>query len=135
MKIRNSFISNSSSSSFILPFATDKDVVISFCKEELKKDFENRIEYLKKHKNKCYSNWEEVIERYQEDILNLDKTIQISTIKEYINDEWDLSEYYDISNFCIDKDLILYDIDDNILNAITEKINDKFKVLAYCEHM
>ena len=129
MKIRQGFVSNSSTSSFILPYDTDKEKVLKFCKERLKKSFEHRIERLKE--TKFISNWEDNIRWLQEDIDNLDKTVKICAIKDY---EWDLSEWFNLDDFC-GIDLVLYDEDDNILNCITEEIVENFKVLDYKTHI
>ena len=134
MKIRNSFVSNSSSSSFIIPNKYDIQEIKDFVKEALIKATKKQIEKIEKEK--FYSNWEEYIERLKEDTKpeTLNYNINVTTVKEYLDNEWDLSEWYNMEEIQ-DDDLILYDVDDNFINWVNEEIRDKFEVTQYCLHM
>ena len=133
MKIRNGFISNSSSSSFVLPddVDIDKDEVLNFCKEKLTKVFEERIEEVKRLKSKYCSNWKQVITFYEEDIKNLDDTIKISTVKDF---EWDLDDFVNPDQ-CTSETLILYDEQDNLLNLIDEELVKRYNIKHYATHI
>ena len=131
MKIRKSFVSNSSSSSFILPEGVDTEEVLSYCKKEIAECFSQRIDEIKMLKDKYCSNWEDVIGYYQEDIKNLSDTIKICQVK----DCWlDISEDIGDGKYTQDS-LILYDTEDNILNCIYEKIVEKYGVKYYACHI
>lgn len=134
MKIRNSFVSNSSSSSFIIPNKYSIQEIKDFVKDALIKVTKKQIE--KVEKEKFYSNWEEYIERLKEDMKpeTLDYNINVTTVKEYLDNEWDLSEWYNMEEIQED-DLILYDVDDNFINWVEEEIRNKFEVTQYCLHM
>ena len=131
MKIRNGFISNSSSSSFVLPNDVDKDEVLNFCKEKVTEVFEEHIEEIKRLKSKYCSNWKQLITLYKKDIKNLNKNIDILPYKSI---DWDLSEYFDTTKLNPDT-LILFDNDDNVLNTIKDDIIEKYKVKNWVCHI
>ena len=131
MKIRNCFVSNSSSSSFVLPDNLNKQEVLEFCKEKITNVLKMNISYIEEMRG-CYcSNWKELIAIYNEDIENLDKNIEILPYKSI---GWDLSEYFDTTKFNPDT-LILFDNDDNLLNTIKDDIIGKYKVIDYACHI
>jgi len=129
MKIRKGFISNSSSSSFILPKGIDINEVKEFCKNTLIKETEKVIK--KVEKTHLPSNWEEYSARLREDIKpeNLERNINIKKVKDI---EWDLSEWYRELN---PEDYVLFDEDDNYLNWINEQLIRKYHIERYVLHM
>lgn len=131
MKIRNGFVSNSSSSSFIISNKYDKEEVIKFVKKVLIRTTEKKIEEV--NKERIFSNWEEYIENLRQDITDeiLNQEINVDFVKDI---DWDLSEWHDMSEIN-ENDLVLYDNSDNYINWITEEILDKFDVKSYCTHM
>lgn len=139
MKLRKGFVSNSSSSSFILSSVYDKQEIHDFVKKAFIQETEKRIAKMQQDVadgNPIIANWESYINRLKEDMSdkNLEPNINITTVQEYLDNEWDLAEWYEMSN--IDKnDLILYDVDDNFLNWIDEQIITRFNVKDYCLHM
>lgn len=129
MKIRKGFISNSSSSSFILPRDIDINEVKEFCKNTLIKETEKVIK--KVEKTHLPSNWEEYNARLKEDIKpeNLERNINIKKVKDI---DWDLSEWF--SNLD-PEDYVLYDEDDNYLNWIDSQLIRKYHIERYVLHM
>ena len=129
MKIRKGFISNSSSSSFILPKGIDINEVKEFCKNTLIKETEKVIK--KVEKTHLPSNWEEYSARLREDIKpeNLERNINIKKVKDI---DWDLSEWYRELN---PEDYVLFDEDDNYLNWINEQLIRKYHIERYVLHM
>lgn len=129
MKIRKGFISNSSSSSFILPKGIDINEVKEFCKNTLIKETEKVIK--KVEKTHLPSNWEEYSARLREDIRpeNLERNINIKKVKDI---DWDLSEWYRELN---PEDYVLFDEDDNYLNWINEQLIRKYHIERYVLHM
>ena len=129
MKIRKGFISNSSSSSFILPKDIDINEVKEFCKNTLIKETEKVIK--KVEKTHLPSNWEEYSARLREDIKpeNLERNINIKKVKDI---EWDLSEWYRELN---PEDYVLFDEDDNYLNWIDSQLIRKYHIERYVLHM
>lgn len=129
MKIRNGFISNSSSSSYILSQDIDIDEVKEFCKKEIIIETQKSIE--KAEKTHFPDNWKEYIQMLKNDMLpkNLERNINIEKVKDI---EWDLSEWF--SNLD-PEDYVLYDEDDNYLNWISKEITSKYNVKQYVLHM
>lgn len=129
MKIRKGFISNSSSSSFILPKDIDISEVKEFCKNTLIKETEKVIK--KVEKTHLPSNWEEYNARLKEDIKpeNLERNINIKKVKDI---DWDLSEWYKELD---PEDYVLYDEDDNYLNWIDSQLIRKYHIERYVLHM
>ena len=137
MKIRNSFVSNSSSSSFIIPNKYSIQEIKDFVKDALIKATKAKIDELQKRgDDNIISNWRENIEYFKEDIQpeNLERNINVTTVKEYLDNEWDLAEWYNMDEIQ-DDDLILYDVDDNVINWIEKEIRNKFEVIDYTLHM
>lgn len=137
MKTRIGFVSNSSSSSFIIPNKYTKEEIHDFVKAELFRATKRKIEEIKSRGDDNFvSNWEEWIQSLYDDLKdeNLEPNINITTVKEYLENEWDLSEWYNMEEIQ-DDDLILYDVDDNYINWISDEIRDKFEVIDYCLHM
>lgn len=137
MKIRNSFVSNSSSSSFIIPNKYSIQEIKDFVKDALIKATKAKIDELQKRgDDNIISNWRENIEYFKEDIQpeNLERNINVTTVKEYLDNEWDLAEWYNMDEIQ-DDDLILYDVDDNFINWIEKEIRNKFEVIDYTLHM
>ena len=132
MKVRNGFISNSSSSCFIISKEFNKDEIINFVKAKYVEEMQKHIEETKINKEKWYTNWQDVIRWDEEKIKQIDEIIEINSIENYLKD-WDLDEWFDIDK--LDReDYILFDNDNNILNWITEIIVEKFDVKNYCPH-
>jgi len=136
MKIRSSFVSNSSSSSFIINKKFIKEEIKQFVKAQLIKKTLERISEVEKEKESYCDNWEEYIEFLKKDISdeNIDYNINITTIQEYLDNGWDLSEWYDLDKLDL-SDWILHDIDDNFINWCSDEIISNFNVDAYCLHM
>lgn len=94
MKIRNSFVANSSSSSFIIPNKYSIQEIKDFVKDALIKATKAKIDELqKKGDDNIISNWRENIEYFKEDIQpeNLERNINVTTVKEYLDNELDLA--------------------------------------------
>ena len=136
MKIRSSFVSNSSSSSFIINKKFIKEEIKQFVKAQLIKKTLERISEVEKEKETYCDNWEEYIEFLKKDISdeNIDYNINITTVQEYLDNGWDLSEWYDLDKLDL-SDWILHDIDDNFINWCSDEIISNFNVDAYCLHM
>jgi hypothetical protein len=136
MKKRTGFVSNSSSSSFIISKEYNPEEIKAFVRKNLIAKTEKKIKEVEsKGDDNVYSNWKEYIEMLKEDISdeNLDYNINVCTVKEF-SDEWDLTEWYDLTEIPED-DLVLYDNDDNVINWISDEIIEKYNVKEYCLHM
>ena len=129
MKIRSGFVSNSSSSSFILPNDINVEEVKEFCRKTLIEETEKQIK--KVEKTHLPSNWEEYIDRLKNDIKpeNLERNINIEKVKDI---EWDLNEWFSELN---PNDYVLFDEDDNYLNWINEQLIEKYNIENYVLHM
>lgn len=136
MKKRMGFVSNSSSSSFIISKEYKPEEIKAFVRKNLIAKTEKKIKEVEaKGDDNIFCNWKEYIERLKEDISdeNLDYNINVCTVKEF-SDEWDLTEWYDLDGIPED-DLVLYDNDDNVINWISDEIIEKYNVKEYCLHM
>lgn len=136
MKKRMGFVSNSSSSSFIISKEYNPEEIKAFVRKNLIAKTEKKIKEVEaKGDDNIFCNWKEYIERLKEDISdeNLDYNINVCTVKEF-SDEWDLTEWYDLDGIPED-DLVLYDNDDNVINWISDEIIEKYNVKEYCLHM
>lgn len=139
MKYRKGWVSNSSTSSFIIPSTYDKDEILTFVKATLVNETIKKIERIEadiKSGKPTWSNAKEYIERlrYEMTPAFLDQHIKVATVKAY-NDEWaDLYEWIEHGGFSED-DWVLYDTDDNVINWIEEEIVARYKVIDYCTHM
>ena len=133
MKIRKGFVSNSSTSSFILPNKYDKTEIVEFVKSKIIEITKNYIEIAKRNKTEDLKSY---INTLKEDILPevLDNQINVKTVQEYQKEWDDLQEWYNLENIK-DTDLVLYDTEDNFLNRITDNILEKYEVISYCTHM
>ena len=131
MKIRKGYVSNSSSSCFIISNKYKSDDIRKFCKDLFIKRTKNNIEELKKSNHSYISNKEEYVKMLENDITNIDKNIEIYKVSEC---PFDLSEWFDMSELKFD-DLVLTDCEDNILNWLGNKIIKQYNVELYCLHM
>lgn len=148
MKIRQGFVSNSSSSSFIISSEYDKDTVLQYAKEQARyaaiERFIADAKYILKDKDNHYGTWEErqlyvlkklvyLGDRYDDPRLC---SIDITTVGELKNKEcppFCIDEWY--SNLK-DTDLVLFDYSDNFIpEEACEKIIKKFKCENYNTHM
>lgn len=156
MKVRKGFVSNSSSSSFIISGEYDAEKVLKFAKEQTYKAeikamvdyalFDNYSRYSKKSRPivKRIEHAKESLDRiaceYNE--KELDENIKITTVGEIKrsnnqNSDFDIEDWYEntISNFA-DTDLVLYDSYDNYIPYDAgEKIIKKFNPIDYNTHM
>lgn len=156
MKIRSGFVSNSSSSSFIISHTYKKEDILKYVKEQTLvgavKSLLNDIEYeltgdckkygyepgtIKERVEDCKKKLDRFLEYYKEEEY---EQIRISTVKEMIRDnnedsDFDIAEWYpDLS--ADDDDWVVYDMDDNFIpeNACN-KIIKRFKCIDYNTHM
>ena len=156
MKIRNGFISNSSSSSFIISGKYDAEKILKFAKEQsYKSEIKSVVDYtlfdVYSKYNKKSRPIAERIKHAKESLdriaceyneKELDENIKITTVGEMkrsnnSNSDFDIEDWYEntISNFA-DTDLVLYDLYDNYIPYDAgEKIIKKFNPIDYNTHM
>ena len=156
MKIRNGFVSNSSSSSFIISGEYDAEKILKFAKEQSYKSeiksvvdytlFDGYSKYNKKSRpiveriEHAKKSLDRIACEYNE--KELDENIKITTVGEMkrsnnSNSDFDIEDWYGntISNFA-DTDLVLYDSYDNYIPYDAgEKIIKKFNPIDYNTHM
>ena len=156
MKIRNGFISNSSSSSFIISGKYDAEKILKFAKEQsYKSEIKSVVDYTLFDRYSKYNKKSRPIEeriKHAKESLDriaceynekeLDENIKITTVGEMkrsnnSNSDFDIEDWYEntISNFA-DTDLVLYDLYDNYIPYDAgEKIIKKFNPIDYNTHM
>ena len=156
MKIRNGFISNSSSSSFIISGKYDAEKILKFAKEQsYKSEIKSVVDYTLFDRYSKYNKKSRPIEeriKHAKESLDriaceynekeLDENIKITTVGEMkrsnnSNSDLDIEDWYGntISNFA-DTDLVLYDLYDNYIPYDAgEKIIKKFNPIDYNTHM
>lgn len=147
MKIRQGFVSNSSSSSFIIDKKYSKEEILNFVKGIMIGLFTERINALS---NKFVSvginlsgkEYDEFAERMNKEIdyfkrnyseENLDKIITVKKLSDWTEDDFDITDYFKKED--IGDNWILFDEDSNYLNWGLEPIIEHFKCDLYYEHM
>lgn len=152
MKIRNGFISNSSSSSFIISKEYNKEDIMKYVKEQTLKGavqyLLNDIKYTLTSKDYTSYTMEERVESCKRDLDRFLRNysekefnqIKISKVKEMFRSnnedaDFDISEWYE--NLKADNDdWIVYDEYDNFIpDNAGKKIIEKFKCIDYNLHM
>jgi len=146
MKLRNGFVSNSSSSSFIIDDKFSKEEILSFVKGLLIGRGSERLWNLSQKKpSLCLPSreyeekakvWKEEYNRIQSDYTKetLDKVVAVKKLSEWDEDDFDLTEYYNLDKIN-PSSWVLYDTDSNYLNWSTDEIIEYFNCKNYCEHM
>ena len=130
MKIRNGFVSNSSSSSFILQTQLTKEEL----QEKVKKFIKAWIEYQKTMSPNSYK-W--YFEKYTD--ASIDEYIEYIDVKKDVIDDF-LKEWYECDNFD-SADMIIYACDNFIPDTedfwsyLQYACGDNTCVLDYCGHM
>lgn len=150
MKIRNGFVSNSSSSSFIIPKGNDTGNILEYAKKESEKVFLKRASddvryYLtKEHHNFGYNRRIEDAKRTlnfnEHRIDSLDADIRITTVAKLMDEDFEegfyIPDWYDNYEKFDKDDIVLYDIYDNVIpEEAGQKIVKKFKTKDYNLHM
>ena len=146
MKIRNGFVSNSSTSSFIISYERSKEDIMKKVNEFLDnviiKEEKEITEYYTKNRKKYNLDTEEKLQEFikkQVDYYkdkynkeNREKYISLCKVSELT--DFDIRDYFNPKYYC-DVDWVLYDHDDNYINWIEEEINEEFNCQAYNTHM
>ena len=156
MKIRNGFISNSSSSSFIISGENNPALILEYAKKQTYKAEVNAIvdwtlfdDYsrysdksrpIKDRIKHAHESLNAIARDYNE--KELEKNIKITTVGEMKRSnnqksDFDIEEWYKgtIDKFA-DTDLVLYDIYDNYIpEGACNKIIKKYKPIDYNTHM
>ena len=132
MKIRQGFVSNSSSSSFIITNVNNNEVTV-YNKRE--KDFEvwtaqDILDWVKSMiKRECKRNNENISD------ASIDKWIKIDTVSN-VKEKLNLSYWYAGYQIQDDENLVLYDTVDNFISdELSDKICKKFDIKYYHPHM
>lgn len=154
MKIRKGFVSNSSSSSFIIDSKYSKDEILSFAKQITRETAIDKtlqdVDYILKDNATKYNYasepWAERQVRAIRDIISLgskyddrylNSNIRISTVDKLKTEEHpdiNLDEWYNTDLNA--EDYVLYDTYDNFIpDGACEKIINKFKCTVYNTHM
>lgn len=135
MKIRNGFVSNSSSSSFIISGNENAEEVLSYVETLYKTRTEEQIKQYKEYEGSIdYSNLVSYLEKtLSKDFV--DKNILVETVEQYQKHWADLEEYFSEEECFNPANLVLYDLEDNMLNWLDEEIENKFCVIDRCLHM
>lgn len=150
MKYRSGFVSNSSSSSFIIGYLNfktlecfDKDEVledvISMCEKYFKNKIKNAKNEVLKYNHLEGEKLQKRIEEHKKyceyRIKNLKSDIVVDTIK---NLKKDLEYWYRPCDLWCDDELVIMDLYDNVIpEYIAKKIIKKYEVPRdkYCLHM
>lgn len=139
-KVRNGFVSNSSSSSFLVHSAelSSIEYIKEFVFDEMKKYFKEQIEYLQKDIQELgngINNWRSNLLNYYIEMLkdeNLDKNLFFGTTEEYMSDIINWYKIHDIN----EAEYVIMDIYDNFIpDEVAKKIIDKFYIRDYNLHM
>lgn len=161
MKVRNGFVSNSSSSSFIISGSKKPRDVFEYAKKQtLQAIIEhtlNDVEFVLKGGCEKYGKKPESIEErvaevdlmlnrlikdYNYYLKTVNKDIKISTVREMKrsvnnNSDFNIEEWYEGSmDKFADNDIVLYDTYDNFIPyRACDKIIKKYKPIDYNTHM
>ena len=136
-KIRHGFVSNSSSSSFIIRNSNNKvnldelkDKIAQYIYEDYQDNIVNNDEYIKYFKS--YPQWEQY---YKDNYGNIENIKQMFEVKKYKDYEYRfLQDYMDVN--IKDTDIVISDNDDNYFSEnVKEFIEDNFNVCDSCWHM
>lgn len=135
MKIRNGFVSNSSSSSFIIKNVNNEEVAVY---NKRTKEWEcwtahDILEWVKSMmKRERKRNGDEITERF---LNSLENELHIDTI-ENVKDKLNLPYWYAGCQIGYPSNWVLYDTTDNFISyELAEKIVKKFDIGTYETHM
>lgn len=150
MKIRNGFVSNSSSSSFIIPKGNDTEKILEYAKQESEKVFLKRASdnveyYLTKERhnfgyNRRIEDAKRALNFYEHCINHLNTNIHIATVENLMDEDFEegfyIPDWYDDYEKFDKDDIVLYDTYDNLISEEAgRKIIKKFKAKDYNLHM
>lgn len=137
-KIRCGFVSNSSSSSFIIRDSDNevnldelKDKIAQYIYEDYQNNIVNNDWYIKYFKNN--PEWEQ---HYKDNYGNIENIKQMFEVKKYKDCEckFFLQDHMDVN--LKDTDVVISDNDDNYFSEnVKEFIEDNFDVCDSCWHM
>lgn len=136
-KIRHGFVSNSSSSSFIIRDSNNevnldelKDKIAQYIYEDYQDNIVNNDWYIQYFKNN--PEWEQY---YKDNYGNIENIKQMFKVKKYKDYEYRfLQDYMDVN--IKDTDIVISDNDDNYFSEnVKEFIEDNFNVCDSCWHL
>ena len=147
MKIRKGFVSNSSSSSFIIDEKYSRAEILNFVTglmlglftERLNSLYSKRATLSLTFSGKEFKEMDERLEKeiayfksnYSEEVL--DKVLTVKKLSEWTEDDFDITDYFKKSD--IGNNWILFDEESNYLNWGLDVIIDHFGCKNFYEHM